>query len=147
MSRRQASITPDFSMKEQIEAWRTMKDILNEKKRVYEASIEEDKATLQILEEMIAQDLRALGTNSVTIKKGTDVPAIITGTTYLATRISSRVEDAEVFFNFVIENNATEFLFVRASEAAVKEYMEEHKQPPPGVVTETNQKLCFRKAQ
>jgi len=139
-------IEADFSMKEQIEAWRTIKAFLDKAKKEYEASIEEAKVTCQILEEMIANDLHRQGANSISIRKAPNIPVLIAGTTYISQQTRSRIEDREVFFDYVIENNARDLLFGRVSEEGVKVYLEDHKGPPPGVVSEITERLCFRKA-
>ena len=55
------------------------------------------------------------------------------GTCYTSTRYTASLADPDAFMKFVIANNAFEMMDRRANSTAVREYVEEHKQLPPGV--------------
>jgi hypothetical protein len=65
----------------------------------------------------------------------TDGTAIKTksGTVYLSTRYSASLADPEVFFQFVLANEAYELLDRRANSTACKDYVTEKGSLPPGV--------------
>lgn len=54
------------------------------------------------------------------------------GTVYLSTRYSASLADPEAFMNFVIENKLYDLLDRRANSTAVKDYVTEHNELPPG---------------
>lgn len=66
------------------------------------------------------------------------------GTPYISTRDSATVADREAFLAFVIEGGNLHFLESKANKTAVKEYMEEHEEPPPGVKYTSEQKINVR---
>ena len=128
----------DVSMREVIEAWRTLDLDLDMRKKAFEASIEEDKATLAELDSMVREEMHSKGLASVKLDG--------VGTAYITRRVTSKVEDTEEFFNFVIESKRTDLLFARAGDKAVAAYIEEEKVPPPGVTIQVKEGLGFRKA-
>lgn len=134
-----------FSMRELIDGWRSLKLDLDRRKEEYEKSIEEDKLALANLEGWIKDALQSKGISSVKIS-GDDVPDYLRGTCYLSPRFSSKLEDPEKFFNYVMETGRTELLFARAADTAVKEYIEAEKVPPPGLSVSVTQKVNFRKS-
>lgn len=55
------------------------------------------------------------------------------GTPYTIERSSVSVADKEVFMNWMRENNAFDFMEVRASKTMVVAYKEQHEDLPPGL--------------
>lgn len=55
------------------------------------------------------------------------------GSCYISTRWTATVQDADVFFKFVIDNEEFDLLERRASATAVRAYVDEHKSLPAGV--------------
>lgn len=54
------------------------------------------------------------------------------GTAYTTTRHTASLADPEAFMKFVTENGLFDLLNRSANPSAVKDYVEEHKQLPPG---------------
>jgi hypothetical protein len=133
----------DISLKELIEAWRTITVDVKAREARFKESIAEDKLLTQQLQAEIVSRLVKEGLTKSGIKG--DNPNLI-GTAYIIPKTSSKVEDPEAFFNFVFENRATEFLYARANEEAVSEYIEDHASLPPGVTRNTFNTLGFRKS-
>lgn len=131
--------TKESSLVEAIEAWKSLRDDVRERERVFKESLAEDKATVDILEKDILELLRAAKLQSVKIDGQ--------GLVYKSKRTSAKVEDAEVFFDFVVKTKRTELLEARASKKAVEEFIEQAKVPPPGVVVQVEETLCFRSKQ
>lgn len=59
------------------------------------------------------------------------------GTIYKSRKHKATVQDADEFRGFVLATGRLDLLENRASEAAVKAYIEEFKEPPPGVKFDT----------
>lgn len=143
MSRKQAKTSqPDHSLKELIEAYRTIKLDIEARECAFKESLHPDKVALDILEGELLLELQTRGLKSCSVVS--DDPRL-SGTLYTSVRVSSKVEDAGVFFGYVIETGQTDLLFARAADKAVQAFIEEHKEPPPGVVVSETQKLNFRK--
>lgn len=68
------------------------------------------------------------------------------GTAFLTTSESATVAEWDTLFAFVRANEAWDFVEKRVSKTAVKAYLEEHKQLPPGVNYTTRQEINVRKA-
>lgn len=68
------------------------------------------------------------------------------GTVYKATTMFARVADKEAFFDFVRQTNGYEFLTSAISKEAVKEYLEEHAEAPPGVKIDHVEQIRIRRA-
>jgi hypothetical protein len=66
------------------------------------------------------------------------------GTPYITERMSVKVVDREAYLAYVLENNALPFLESKANTTAVKEYMEEHEDTPPGVKVTVERKVNVR---
>lgn len=65
-------------------------------------------------------------------KAGADSIKTAAGTCYLSTRYTASLADPDAFMKHVIENNRFELLDRRANATAVKDYVKEHGQLPPG---------------
>ncbi len=131
--------TKEFSLVGAIEAWKSLRDDVRERERVFKESLAEDKATVDILEHDILEMLQAVKLQSIKIDG--------VGLAYRSKRTSAKVENAEAFFSFVLQSKRTELLEARASKKAVEEYIEMSKVPPPGVVVQVEEILCFRSKQ
>lgn len=55
------------------------------------------------------------------------------GTAYVSTRTSAKVADRDSFLQFVIENDAWDFIENRVNKTAAEEYLAEHEELPAGV--------------
>lgn len=67
------------------------------------------------------------------------------GTCYKTTRSTASLEDAEGFMNFVIETNKFELLDRRANATAVKDFVKENGQLPPGCKLTTVDEVGVRR--
>lgn len=66
------------------------------------------------------------------------------GTPYLTERVSASVQDRDAFLRFVIQMDQLQFLESKANLTAVKEFIAEHEDTPPGVKVTTMQKVNIR---
>jgi hypothetical protein len=55
------------------------------------------------------------------------------GTCYTSTKFTASVQDAEVFMEFIKRTQAWDLIERRANATAVKDFIKEHNQEPPGV--------------
>ena len=77
---------------------------------------------------------------------GADSIKCADGTCYISTRTSASVADRDSFMAHVLENEEWPLLEVRASKAAVEQYIEEHGgQLPPGVDWSAVRVVNFRR--
>jgi len=127
----------DFTLKELVESWREAADAIDAEEAALELRLKEDKKVRDALKDMVLAELQRQGVKNYPLKGW--------GTTYTSEALSAKVEDAEAFFAYVLETGQTELLERRASKTAVQEFIETHKQPPPGVKTERKITLCFRR--
>lgn len=65
-------------------------------------------------------------------KAGADSVKTSKGTCYTSTRYTASLADPDAFMKHVIDNNQFELLDRRANSTAVKDYVREHGQLPPG---------------
>jgi len=130
---------PQTELTDTIQGWKSLRDDVREREKIFEESLAEDKTAVKIMEQDILAMLRDAKLQSVNIKG--------LGTCYTSKRTSAKVEDPEEFFNFVLETGKTELLEARASKKAVEEFIEETKVPPPGVRVEIAETLNFRSKQ
>lgn len=65
----------------------------------------------------------------------------------LVTNLSTKVEDAEAFYDFVFHHGGETFLTKHVNKDAVDKYMDEHEgEAPPGIKVDTINSLRFTKA-
>lgn len=68
------------------------------------------------------------------------------GTFFLKTSTSTKVADRQAFFDYVIENNATNLLTAHVAKEGIEEYQKEHNDAlPPGVTIDRFAQLQVRK--
>jgi len=128
-----------YDLTETIEAWKSLRDDVREREKIFEESLAEDKGTVKELESMVLAKLHELKLTSVKIEGK--------GTAYTSKRTSAKVESPEEFFGFVLNTGQTEFLEARASKKVVEEYVEYTGNPPPGVTIQVAEILGFRSKQ
>src|ERR1700685_4666193 len=136
----------DPSLKELMTARQVLKLDIEAREKAFKDSLAEDKMALEFLESDLLSEMHARGITSCKIAKEAGMPDYLAGTLYITTRLSSKVEDTEAFFDYVIRTGETGLLFARAADKAVQEHIEEFKCPPPGVTVQETQKLGFRKS-
>ena len=66
-------------------------------------------------------------------KSGVDSMSNTAGTVYKKTKSTATVKDGEALIDFIIEEGYIDLLERRANVTAVKEYLEEKQELPPGV--------------
>jgi len=93
-------------------------------KKKYDDSVESINERLKKLEAAFTKHFEKTGQSSCKTPSGT---------AYTATRVTCTVQDKDAFLKFVRETGGDEFVESKANSTAVKDYMEEHEEPPPGV--------------
>lgn len=68
------------------------------------------------------------------------------GTAFLQSSTSCRVQDFDAFLAWLIDNEAWEFLEKRASKSVVQDYVEAHQEVPPGLELKTELEVHVRKS-
>lgn len=101
-----------------------VRDKLKAMDEEYENSVKPLKALQETLSGWLLQALDKTGSEAIKTEHGT---------CYATVRTSASLADAEAFMNYVIANNAWHLLDRRANATACKDYVVEHKAPPPGV--------------
>jgi len=66
------------------------------------------------------------------------------GTPYIKNREHASVADREAFMGFVLEGGHLQFLENKANISAVREFIAEHDEPPPGVKFTSEPKVYVR---
>jgi hypothetical protein len=146
MKPKQKTTEHDPSLKELITAQRSLKVYIEGKEKEFKEAMASDKLALEFLEADLLDEMHKRGISSCKVAKEAGQPDYLSGTLYITTRLSSKVEDTEAFFNYVIATGETGLLFARAADKAVQEHIEHFKCPPPGVTVQETQKLGFRRS-
>lgn len=107
-----------------VDAYVRTRDQIEERKRAFDAEIEELKQLQERRESFLKGELDRLGVESFKTAHGT---------AFIDWKDSATVKDREAFFAWVKENDAFEFFESRVSKTAVKQRLEEGSPPPPGV--------------
>jgi len=67
------------------------------------------------------------------------------GTLFLKHGVSVRVGDGAAFMDYIIQHAEYELLEARAHKTACREWVEEHGEPPPGVIMQPYREIQVRK--
>lgn len=103
-----------------------LRDARSLRKKAYEAEDADDKIKQEKIEAEILRRLNDRKTDSTSSKAH--------GTAYRLTRTSCSVADWEAYFQqFVLPNQAWDFLEKRANKTMVEAYRAEHNDLPPGL--------------
>lgn len=94
-------------------------------------------AVKDLLEGWIQQFMDTAGVTSVKTDHGT---------TFTTTRYSASLADPAAFMDFVVKTNQLELLDRKANVTAVRDYVETHKQLPPGVNLSARTTVNVRRA-
>lgn len=94
------------------------------RKKTYVTEDDADKVKQEYIEGVLLQRYNAAGIESARTMYGTAFKSKLT---------TASVGDKDVFMNHVKQNSAFELLEVRCSKEAVQQYIDEHKELPPGV--------------
>lgn len=101
-----------------------LRDLKDRVKAEYSEKESRIVAKMDVIEKELMTFLNQTGQESGSTKAGTFFKRHTT---------SAKVIDRDVFFQFVLSNEATNFLESRVNKTAVEEYIETHGEVPPGV--------------
>jgi hypothetical protein len=109
---------------QKVEAYIKLRDYKKAAKAEFEKGMERTSQAMDKLEIELLADLQASGAKSI---------ACDAGTVYRSEQLSATVEDRSEFLSFVKKHGVWDALDVKANKTAVRDYMEEHGMPIPGV--------------
>lgn len=105
-------------------------------KKAFEKKLAPVNSAMAEIEGKLLANMQQLGVDSFKTEGGT---------AYKSRRTSAKMEDWDVFFQYVLDNGASELLERRASKAAVEEFRDAHDELPPGVGWSEEVTVNFRK--
>ena len=107
-----------------IRQYRFVRDEIKKLDEEHESFMKERRALLSWLGSDLLNMLNATGQDSAKTQAGT---------AYITTQVSATLRDAEEFRRFVIDGQRWDMLDWRANKTAVKDWVAEHQNEPPGV--------------
>jgi|SRR5579883_554285 len=113
-----------------------IRDKIEEIKSQHEEQLKPYNEALEKLSGMLLDHLNKTGADSVKTKSGTP---------YKSLAVSVSVSDKEAFWDWMAKNNDFSYVDLRASKSAIKQYMEDHQVPPPGIGYHVRQELHVRR--
>lgn len=115
---------------------------LRQQKAELEAKQKEELSPLteamDVIEDELHQRMNQMGVSSIKVK---DV-----GTAYTKRVRSVKVFDKSMFMDHIRETQQFDLLDVRPNKTAVEEYISQHEELPPGIVSTEVESVGFRKA-
>ena len=124
-----------------IERYIQTRDFIAKKTAEFEEYLAPYQGSMATMEAWMAEQLNALGVEGEKCAIRTEK-----GTAFRQTNTNVKVEDRELFMDFVFDGRREGFLTSAVSKDAVKEYLEMHNHvPPPGVAVAFHHKTMFRK--
>lgn len=117
---------PSVDANNVIKAYVTLRDRKAELKKVFDAEEAQIKAKLDRLEAWLLKNMDAMGTSQLKSPEGF-------GTAYIRTQVRASCADWGIFHQFLLESGRLDFMEKRVSSKAVQDYVEEHKELPPGI--------------
>ena len=119
-----------------VEAYVRLRDELDGHRKTFKDQEKAYKEKLDQLADFIGRELTD-GVESIKTSHGT---------AFWATKDFVSVQDAEAFFNFILETGDTQLLNKSANKTAAKEYMDEHNGiAPPGLEYSTSREIQIRR--
>lgn len=115
-----------------IEKYIKLRDKKAQMKTAYETSLEPVEEAMAKIEAYLMKVLD---------EQGADRIGGATGVAYKSTASSATVADKELFRKFVVDNGFWELADIRAAKTAIKEYVDEKEDLPPGINWYTETKL------
>lgn len=110
---------------EVVGAYIKLRDRRAQRKAEYEAADAEDKEKQDKIEAYLLKEFNESGVDSIKTEFGT---------AYKSSRLSITTADKEAFFmNWVVPNQAWEFLDIKPNKTAVQQYKSVHEDIPPGL--------------
>lgn len=114
-----------MKLDEIVEKYIKLRDKKARMKADYDASVADIDNMLDKIEGVILSNFKELGAQSLKTPFGT---------AYTSVRTTASVADWDAYFtNFILPNQAWEFLEHRASKSAVEQYKNAHGEIPPGI--------------
>jgi hypothetical protein len=107
-----------------IRQYREVRNQIKQLDEEHEAFMKDRRALLSWLGSDLLNMLNATNQDSAKTKEGT---------AYITTQVSATLEDAEAFRRHVIGTESWNLLDWRANKTAVKDFVAEKQEPPPGV--------------
>lgn len=108
-----------------VEAYIKLRDRRDRRKADYEAADAADRAKQEKIEAYLLKEFNESGIDSIKTPFGT---------AYKSTRVSITTADKEAFFmNWVVPNQAWEFVDIKANKTAIQQYQSAHDDIPPGL--------------
>lgn len=107
-----------------IEKYIQLRDKKTQMKSEFEAKLAPIEEAMQKIEAHIMKTLNELGSDRI---------GGATGVAFKSTQNSATVADKELFRQFVLENDRWELTDIRAAKTAIKEYIDENDDLPPGI--------------
>lgn len=126
------SVTPQQAM----EAVVKLRDKRAELKKLYEADDEVLKDSMERLEAWLLKKL---------IEAGTDTFKNEAGTAYITETVRGGCADWTLFWKWAADNHRVDMLEKRVSSKAIQDYLEEHKELPPGITITTYRDVTVRR--
>lgn len=126
-----------MKIEDAVQLYIKLRDKKSDMKKAYDASVEAVDTKMQTIEAALLKHFHEVGQENAKTKYGT---------AYITRRLNASVSDRAIFLSFVLENNALEFIESKANTTAVKDYMEEHEAPPPGVKVSVTQKININRS-
>lgn len=110
---------------EVVETYIKLRDRIAKREAEFKAFVATDKEKLEKIEAYLLKEFNESGVDSI------KTPA---GTAYKTSKVSVTTADKEAFFhNWVVPNNAWEFLDIKPNKTAVQQFKAEHEDVPPGL--------------
>ena len=107
-----------------IEKYIQLRDKKTQMKSEFEAKLAPIEEAMQKIEAHIMKTLNELGSDRI---------GGATGVAFKSTQNSATVADKELFRQFVLANDRWELADIRAAKTAIKEYIDENDDLPPGI--------------
>jgi len=125
-----------ISIDQLVEMYRKLREKKSEIDQEYKARLTKVREKQEVIENAILKFFNETGLESAKTPHGT---------AYVSTVMNARVADRDTFFEFVRRNDAWDMLESRANKTAVREYIEEAGETPPGVDIAQIRKINIRK--
>lgn len=108
-----------------VETYIKLRDRRAQRKAEYEAADAADKEKQEKIEAYLLKEFNESGVDNI------KTPA---GTAYKSSKVSVTTADKDAFFNeWVVPNQAWEFLDIKPNKTAVQQYKAAHEDIPPGL--------------
>lgn len=114
-----------------------LRDTVDKLTLEFEASLEPYKTAMLTIEGLVTDEINRLGGQAIKTEHGT---------AYRSTTLQTKVADRDVWFDFIWQHNARQFLTTNVNKEAVRDWLEAHEQQgPPGLDITTINKTNFRR--